>query len=96
MKRNQTDGINMQKPTNCCIDGCGRPTQSHNLAIDMSEHDVIGAPTLAGVVCHRCWIGETEGVEAVGEIEDYMELYRATDSGRMVILSVPVEELTGS
>lgn len=87
-----------QKPDNCCVDGCGRPTQSHNIAVDVSDHDVIGMPTLAGVVCHRCWTGETGEKppmpELIGESGgDPRGLLEHLDEDAMVLTAVPAEEL---
>lgn len=95
----------MNKPENCCADGCGRPTRSHNVAIDVSEHDAVGLPTLAGVVCHRCWAGDSEDVPPIGDLyndaayddEDgdaaTIRLIESVDFEQMVSIHVPVEEL---
>lgn len=84
------------KPENCAAAGCGKPTRSHNVAVDVSDYDDIGLPTLAGVVCHTCWIGETDGVPAVGDmLDDYDDLYEALESDRLRAVPAPVEELIG-
>lgn len=83
----------MDKPENCA--GCGSWTQSHSVAVDVSEHDEVGLPTLAGVVCHTCWTGGTEGVPAVGDLlGDPDALYEALDTDELVAVAAPVEELT--
>lgn len=80
------------RPENCA--GCGRPTQSHTVAIDVSDHDVVGLPTLAGVVCHRCWIGDTENVpEIESVVEDEAQLRDALDTDWLVATETPVEEI---
>lgn len=82
------------KPERCCAEGCGRPTQSHNVAVDVSEHDAVGLPTLAGVVCHRCWVDGPDGAEPIEErLDDHDRLYEALDTGEMVAVGTPVGEL---
>jgi len=86
------------RPENCCAEGCGRPTSSHNVALDVSEHDSVGLPTLAGVVCHRCWSGDGCGDrEPVSELlDDHGALLDRLDAGRMAAVPVPVEEMVSS
>lgn len=91
------------KPDYCA--GCGRPTQSHNVAIDVSEHDNVGLPTLAGVCCHRCWSGDSDGVPPIGDLLQDVQyddergeraedkLVDAMDFDEMVAISAPVEAL---
>jgi hypothetical protein len=82
----------MNKPETCA--SCGSWTQSHNVAIDVSEHDDVGLPTLAGVVCHSCWTGNGDG-PAVGDLMgDPDALMEALDTGEMVSVGAPVEDLT--
>ena len=84
----------MTDPENCA--GCGRPTQSHSVAIDVSGVDRVGLPTLAGVVCHRCWIGETEATPAIGErVGDKRGLRAALDADRLVAVDTPAEAIDG-
>jgi len=83
----------MSEPANCA--GCGRPTQSHSVAIDVSDVDRVGLPTLAGVVCHRCWIGETEATPAIGSIDEKHRLRAALDADRLVAVDTPVEAIDG-
>lgn len=74
---------------------CGKPTRSHPVAFDVSDNDVIGAPTLAGMVCHRCWTGDGDAADRPFEelLEEPDEALRVVDWDRMVITSVPVEKL---
>ena len=81
----------MSEPENCA--GCGRPTQSHSVAIDVSDVDAVGLPTLAGVVCHRCWIGDTEDTPAIGSIDEKHRLRAALDADRLVAVDTPVEAI---
>lgn len=81
------------KPDGCCAAGCGRPTQSHNIAVDVSEHDAAGLPALAGVVCHRCW---TERIGSLVESEPgAAEMLEALDTDEMVAVPMDVKEMFG-
>lgn len=82
----------VQKPENCA--GCGSWTRSHNVAIDVSEHDEVGLPTLAGVVCHKCWTGQRDDLPAIGELlDDHDRLYEVLDTDNLVAVSLTTEEL---
>lgn len=93
----------VEKPEGCA--SCAKRTKSHNVAVDVSEHDEVGLPTLAGVVCHTCWVGDTDGVPPIGDLyedvhrdeEDsdgaYDDLVGALDFGEMVAVSTPAGEL---
>lgn len=82
----------VEKPELCA--GCGKFTRSHNVAVDVSEYDEIGMPTLAGVVCHTCWIGDTDGVPAIEPmLDDHDRLRETLDTDNLVAVSVGVEEL---
>jgi len=86
-----------RRPENCCAAGCARPTSSHSVAVDVSEHDAVGLPTLAGSVCHRCWVEGTEGGEPVSELlDDRGALLDRLDIGRMVAVGKPIEEMVSS
>lgn len=93
------------KPKKCAA--CGKPTQSHNIAIDVSDHDRVGLPTLAGVCCHTCWRGDTDGTPPIGDLYSDASahhddeagdraadrLVESVDIGLMVASTVPVEDL---
>jgi hypothetical protein len=87
----------VERPETCCVEVCGRPTQSHNVAFDVSEHDVVGLPTAAGVVCHRCFTGGTEGAPAIGEAAgtDGFDPNEHIDFDETVLVATPVEVLNG-
>jgi ribosomal protein L32 len=84
----------VQKPQECA--GCGSWTRSHNVAVDVSERDGAGTPTLAGVVCHKCWTGRRDDLPAIeGLLDDHERLYEALDTDSLVAVSVTTEELLG-
>jgi len=62
----------------------------------VSDVDVVGLPTLAGVVCHRCWVGDTEDTPAIGErVGDKRRLRAALEVDRLVAVDTPVEAIDG-
>jgi hypothetical protein len=75
-------------PDGCA--GCGKPTQSHHLRLDVSHLNDVGLPVLACVVCHTCWTGDTPGVPNIGRLQesgDEEALFGALEIDRMVAVS---------
>ena len=81
---------------------CGKRTRSHNIAIDVSEHDSVGLPTLAMSVCHTCWAGNTKDTPSIRDVytdaanyggEHREKLLSLVDLDRATASPVPVEEL---